>query len=569
MTKRIAANACWISLLAASCAAAQTITGVMNAASRIAQGLPNSAIARGAVFVVTGTGIGPDERQQASGFPLPVWDGVGGTTVLITVGDNTVPAVMLYSSSTEVGAIMPSNAPTGSATLTLRYNDQIATAPVTVVDAAFGIFTQDHSGRGAAIAQNTADGSDPVMNSVSRPLRPGQNVLLHGTGAGPIASDETQSGITDAVATNLQVWVGNKPATVVSAARGNCCGATDPGFPFPQGVAGWDVIQFTIPDGVSGCHVPVAVQAGDLVSNFATLAIAPVDQACADPGGMSASDLEPFAGAPVRMGIVNLSRNSIKVNIPGMSMEMNSDSGSASFLRFEPAALDTSANPFTVASVGACTVLTGNHNLADLQSAFPAATVLDAGSAINITGNGITRKMEKNAGGTYIGNFGSGTSLPFSLPGAQAPFLEPGTFTADNGAGGADVGAFSASLVVPKGLSWSNQDQIDIVDRSQGVTVTWTGGDPASFVTIMGLSANKDLAGLFLCTEQASAGQFTVPSMVTASLPPSTTESSGGLEVPTGIMYVGSSATGKFTSPDLDLGYFISTVAAMKNLTFK
>ena len=564
--RRFAIMLCCVFLWPTGFATAQTITEVVNAASRIPSGLPNYGIAKGAIFLVHGTGIGPEEKQQA-GFPLPTWDGVGGTYVLVTVGETTVPAPMLYASATELAAIMPSATPAGNGTVTLSFNGQVATAPVLIVDAAFGAFTQNGIGRGPALAFNVSD-ADPVLNTLRQPARPGQNVMLNGTGAGAIGSDETQSGVTDPVSTGFQVWVGNKEATVVSAGRAACCTGLDPGFPIPQGVAGWDVIQFTVPEGVAGCHVPVAVQAGGLISNFTTIAVAPADAQCADPGGFSAADLAPFTG-PVKIGSIGLVRNSMKINIPGMSLEMKTDAGSASFSQFEPAALDASANPFNVSALGSCIVATGRNGLAGLRGTGAPFTVLDAGDAITLKGNGASKQMKKEEGGAYGGLFGTGTSLPFALPGAQVPFLEPGTFTADNGTGGNDVGSFSASLAVPKPLTWTNEDEVVTVDRAQGVTVTWIGGDADSFVNITGISANKDLMGMFVCTGQADAGQFTVPPGVTMSLPASTTDTSAGVEVPTGIMYVQSSLGGKFTAPGIDLGYFTSSVSAMKNLSYK
>ena len=465
--RRFAITLCCVFLWPAGFASAQTITDVVNAGSRIPGGLPNYGIARGAIFLVHGSGIGPDEKVYA-GFPLPTWDGVGGTYVLVTVGETTVPAPMLYASATELAAIMPSATPVGNGTVTLSFNGQVAAAPVLILDAAFGAFTQNGIGRGPALAFNVSD-ADPVLNSLRQPARPGQNVMLNGTGAGPIGSDETQSGVTEPVSTGFRVWVGNKEAAVVSAGRAACCKGLDPGFPIPQGAAGWDVIQFTVPEGVAGCHVPVAVEAGGLVSNFTTIAVAPVDTACADPGGFSAADLAAFTG-PVKIGSISLVRNAMKINIPGMSLEMKTDAGSASFSQFEPAALDASANQFNVSAVGSCIVATGRNNLAGLQGTGTPVTLLDAGDAIIVKGNGSSKQMKKDEGGNYSGLFGTGTSLPFALPGAQVPFLEPGTFTADNGTGGKDVGAFSASLAVPKPLTWTNEDELNTVDRAQGVT---------------------------------------------------------------------------------------------------
>jgi CheY-like chemotaxis protein len=57
-----------------------------------------------------------------------------------------------------------------------------------------------------------------AANSGMQSAQPGQDVVINGTGLGAITSDETQSGVTDVPATAIQVYVGVKPAAVVSVA---------------------------------------------------------------------------------------------------------------------------------------------------------------------------------------------------------------------------------------------------------------------------------------------------------------------------------------------------------------
>jgi uncharacterized protein (TIGR03437 family) len=100
---------------------------------------------------------------------------------------------------------------------------------------------------------------------------PGDQLVIWGTGLG---ADPTAP---------VQVRVGGVVAIVGSQGRASCC-------------SGVDQIQFTVPDGVPGCYVPVAVQTSGGISNFATISIAPSGSACSDPLGWSASDLA--SGAP-------------------------------------------------------------------------------------------------------------------------------------------------------------------------------------------------------------------------------------------------------------------------------
>jgi len=72
--------------LASGFAGAQvSISAVVNTGSRIQSASPFYGIAQGALFAITGKGLGPDELQQAS-FPLPTTDGLGGVTVQASVG---------------------------------------------------------------------------------------------------------------------------------------------------------------------------------------------------------------------------------------------------------------------------------------------------------------------------------------------------------------------------------------------------------------------------------------------------------------------------------------------------
>src|SRR5258708_39584436 len=103
-------------------AAAQiTIGSVVNAASRIQSSSQSFGIAAGSLFAINGKGVGPDQFQQAT-FPLPTTDGLGGVTVQASVGGAAVDCIMVYVAPNEVGAIMPSNTPLGTGTVTVNNN---------------------------------------------------------------------------------------------------------------------------------------------------------------------------------------------------------------------------------------------------------------------------------------------------------------------------------------------------------------------------------------------------------------------------------------------------------------
>src|SRR6185436_13489719 len=218
---------------------------------------------------------------------------------------------MVYVAPDEVAAILPSLTPIGTGTIKVTSNGVSATAPIKVVAAAFGIFTQLQGHVGTAVAFNvSADDGSAAPNSNAQSAQPGQDVLINGTGLGAITSDETQSGVIDVPASAIKVYVGIKPATVVSAGRGVCCDGLDPAYRIPQGIAAWDVIRFTIPDGVAGCFIPVVVQIGSFVSNLASVSIAASGGDCTPAvATLPPAIMQALAGKTgVSLGTINLGR---------------------------------------------------------------------------------------------------------------------------------------------------------------------------------------------------------------------------------------------------------------------
>ena len=542
-------------LASAGFAAAQvTIGSVVNSGSRIQSTSSFYGIAQGALFAITGKGLGPDPLQQAS-FPLPTTDGLAGVTVQANIGGTAVDCILVYVSSTELGAILPSNTPLGTGTVTVNNNGVTASKPITVVAAAFGIFTSTQGGYvGQAMAFNVsaADGST-APNSISQSVQPGQDLLINGTGLGAITSDETQSGVTDVPATTVQVYVGVVPATVVSAGRGLCCDGLDPSFPAPQGIAAWDIIRFTIPNGVAGCFIPVVVQIGNMVSNLATLSIDPSGAACTPiPSTLPAALTQQLTGKPnVKFGEVALSRG-IGMTVNANTNAINTtkqDTGSAAFIGENiPASMITAEATFPV---NACTINmfpdpNGNivHNGTVVAVPPPIASVsLDAGPTLTVSGPSGKR--------TIIGIPVPGTSGPYykgvnfgnTTPGN---FYDPGHYIV-TGTGGKDVGPFMGSIDVPSTpFVWTNIPSVTApLDRSKDLTINWTGGIPNTQVTVVGGSGTS----AFLCAASVSAGQLTVPSYVLLNLPPS------GPPLNFGQLTLGNRSVNLFTASGLDLAW--------------
>ena len=541
----------------AGLAAAQvTIGSVVNAGSRLASTSPFYGIAQGALFAIRGQGVGPDAFQQAS-FPLPTTDGLAGVTVQASVGGATVDCIMVYVSSTEVGAILPSGTPIGTGTVTLNNNGATASRAITVVGAAFGIFTSTQGGYvGQAQAFNvSADDGSTVPNSISQSVQPGQDVLINGTGLGAITSDETQSGVTDVPAATVQVYVGVMPATVVSAGRGLCCDGLDPSFPVPAGIAAWDVIRFTIPAGVTGCFIPVVVQIGGFVSNLATLSIGPGGAACMLlPSTLPAALTQQLAGKPnVTFGEISFSRGiGMVAAASGAVNTTRQDTGSAGFSGANVPA--STIVPQGIFPVNVCTINSfpdpnGNIIRDGTVVVVPPPTVgviFNAGPTLTVKGPGGTRTIigipvPGTSGLYYKGvNFGNAT------PGN---FFDPGHYTVTNATGGKDVGAFTGSIDVPSTpFAWTNIPKVTApLDRSKDLTINWTGGIPNTQVTVVGGSSPS----AFLCAADVSAGQLTIPSYVLLNLPPTGSSPTS----PPGQLTVGNRSVNLFTASGLDLAW--------------
>jgi uncharacterized protein (TIGR03437 family) len=541
----------WVILAAlgfAGVAAAQNpavnANGVVNVASFAYAGLPNGDIAPGSMVVIFGSNMGPATLQQAGAYPLPT--SLGGTSVKVTSGGTATDAIINYTSSGQIAAIIPSATPAGSATLTVTYNGKVsAPASFKIVPNSFGIFAANQGGSGPGIIAN-ANSKIFGLNSAANP---GDAAVIWGTGLGAVNGNEAAGPLPgDMSSVPVEVYVGGQKAAVTYRGRSGCC-------------AGIDQITFTVPN-VTGCRVPVTLKINNVVSNYTSMPIAAAGgRTCSDAGGPSAADLQRFSANGASIGAVVLTRINTSVTVPILgSITTSADIGAANFFRYSADQLNTSQNPFNTATVGACSVyfFKGGSTSGQADPVLPLS--LDAGAGISVAGAGGTKQLTKaTAGG--VTTYGGALSVP-NGPG----YLEPGTFTI-SGPGGANVGAFQTTITVPAVLKWANMDNVVNISRAAGQQVTWTGGDPAGNVTIIGTSvsgSSADSVGAsFNCTAKASDGQFTIPPAVLLSLPVSATVSG----VPLGSLLLGTATAVKpFTASGLDMGYAFATVDALKTL---
>jgi uncharacterized protein (TIGR03437 family) len=510
-------------LLSGTANAAFTITDVVNAGSRIPSKSSSGGIAQGAVFIASGKGIGPDQLQQAS-FPLPTTDGLGGVAIQISASGQMIDAIMVYVAPNEVAAILPSSTPIGPATITVNNNGDTASRDINVVAAAFGIFSVTNNGARTALAFNAnADGST-TPNNILQSVQPGQDVLINGTGLGGIPSDETQSGVTDVPSTSIRVYVGVEPAVVVSASRGACCDGLDPNFRIPPGIAAWDVIRFTIPDGVVGCYIPVVVQIDAILSNLAAISIDP-SGACIPVVSTLPADLvqQLSTQTGVTLGNINLSRTvGMSVNAKGVVTANKRDLGSATFIKYlnVPASMFAAdyLYPENVCQINGYPAPDGGVivNGVDIQIVPIVGVNLDAGGpALVVSGPSGKRNILREAVGKLVA-YQSSALFGDTTPGN---YFDAGHYTV-TGPGGPDVQAFVASTDVPSTpFVWTNIPDIRTpLDRTQDLLITWTGGIPGTQVTVVGGSFENGVTSAILCAAAVEAGQIVIPSYVLLAL---------------------------------------------------
>jgi len=538
----------FVMMAAAAVWAQPSISLVENAASNIAPGLPNAAVAQGAMFVLKGAGMGPANVVVATSFPLSTT--IAGTSVRVVVGGQTKDCIMYYSLDRQVAAILPSSTPVGTGTVTVTYNGQTsATAPITVVANNIAMYTLDSSGTGPAVATF----SDSFV-SPTNAARASDIVILWTNGLGPVSSDETKPAVqADQPNVPLEVYIGGKQADILFRGRNNCCSSVD-------------TIYVRVPAGVAGCVTPVTMKIGNVVSNTASIPVAASGRTCTPTTpGFSDSDFQRLLGkGTVSVGGISLIRSvTTTAGFGGVGGgTTRTDTGGGSFVKFNLGGSTGIASGFDVATYGSCTVSTFTG-----QTIAPTTNYqfLDAGPAINITGPAGAKTLTKqSAAGTilYGGTIGTGT------PGN---YLDPGQYTI-TGVGGADVGSFTANLTVPAQLTWTNQAAITAVNRANGVNVTWTGGDPAGYVQISGTSvaatnANDAVGASFTCTARTGDGSFTVPAIVLLSLPASV--SIQGFTIPGTLSVSSYSASTQFQATGLDFGSVSNTTINSNSVNYQ
>jgi uncharacterized protein (TIGR03437 family) len=502
------------------------IATLTNAASYNDPALPNGPIAQGSIFVIKGNNLGPSTLSIApAAFQS---SSLSGTSLSVSINGTTVSPLMYYTSTGQVAALMPSNTPAGAGTITATYNGQPGpAAPVRVVANNLGIFTATSDGQGAGIVTyadyslvSTAKAANcGGVYTTCGAANPGDVLIVWATGLGPVSgSDASGAGLgVNMTDVPLTIWLGGVQVQAAYQGRSGCC-------------IGEDQIVFTMPANVpTGCAVPLAVQIGNFVSNSVALPVASAgNRTCtpADPA-FAVSAVAGLTGGngTETFGGIDLRRTD---KFPGFQ-----DLVKAQFIRFSVAA---AVQPFFLSYVdsppaGTCQVFNTNNS----NTPLTILSGLDIGPQLTVQGPGGSKSVNASGGNFQTTLSGSGN------------YFAPGTYTV-SASGGADVPAVSGSITVPAFPTMTSPQPDSVnqfsVTRSNGLTVTWSGGSANTYVELDGFS-NTDNSGTaganFKCLTPSAPGTFTIPPYVLLALPPG---NFGGMDFYPTVLPVNLSGTG-------------------------
>jgi len=152
-----------------------------------------------------------------------------------------------------------------------------------------------------------------------------------------------------------------------------------------------------------------------------------------------------------------------------------------------------------------------------LKGMAPTTMPLDMGPPLLLSGPNGKRTLTQGFSGAMAGYLGGSISnniLPSSL------FLDPGAYSVQ-GFGGTDIGAFSTSFTIPAPFVWTNRSTTNVVDRTQPLTLSWSGGDSGQVVAILGFGEDlpTNSSAVFVCIAPPGSSSFTVPADMLSDLP--------------------------------------------------
>jgi uncharacterized protein (TIGR03437 family) len=463
--------------------------GVTNAASYSMLGAPGAGVAPGSMIVIFGARLGPDTLQQAGAYPLQAE--LAGTSVRI----GEASAFMLYTSATQVAAIVPSTVPPGMHALTVTFNNRTSQpVPVPVSVADLGIFTRNSAGYGQAAAQivMASTGASQTLGLTSS-IRPGEPVVLYGTGLGAIpgALDNQPPGVRRTTAA-VEVVIGGRVVAPGYAGR-------SPNF------AGLDQINFIAPlDLAADCYVPLGVRVNGRLSNVVSVPVSRTGSLCPHSFNLGEAALRRIdSGSTAVIALALMERQS--------SPSGGGEGAGIGFAEVDGNSLEVSASsprdPHQRSEPGTCAIIMNDLNRTiGVSPEVSSPRFLDAGNTLLFTGPSFSTQLARVPGSTY------GTRL-------EQGVLRSGVWTY-SGTGGSDIGRFQLAAELPDALTWTNRQER--VDRSQPLRIDWApgGSDLVRIIVTAGLQGpGQPRFGSIECAAHPQDRTLTVPAALMSALP--------------------------------------------------
>ena len=326
--------------------------------------------------------------------------------------------------------------------------------------------------------------------------------------------------------------------------------------------------MFEIPlDAPHGCYVPVLVRVNDVaVSNTVTMAIQSEGKRCVEPE-LPAITTFLDGGA---IGVVDLLKTLFELDVDVLSRASFTVDHIAGYFHDETGGQFAFNPALALPSHDSCTAYAvAGDVLSGVPYPYVNSNGLDAGE-ITVNGPNGARALPRTVKGeeTLYTQTRVGGPEGFSPTSDEPLFLVPGEHTVQ-GTGGGDVGPIQGATGVDPPVQWTNMDQLDIVERGDGLTFEWTAaGSP--WVVVAGVSVDKprNTSGIFICVAVDGVDSFRVPSEVLANLPASSPvvgQSVGFLAL--GVVPSGSPTS--FSADGLNYGAVLSRTIHIKTVRFQ
>lgn len=298
------------------------------------------------------------------------------------------------------------------------------------------------------------------------------------------------------------------------------------------------------------------------MSNFATIPVAESGRVCSDSNGLSPSQVQQLlSGQVINAGWLFLGRfvgYTPEINVGGFvtpAAVNTTNTATAQFVRYSPFDYSNYGGQGQT-SIGGCVV---SSYRSDNVFVPPTLRLLDPGA--------VTLRVPDGSVKTLVNNVGSWSfNASSAIPGDVLYIPDAGGSFQFDGSGGSDVGAFHVPITIAPQLVWTNRASITNVDRGASLEVTWSGGEPNSYLWITGVSTdggNPSVVTSFTCTAPVATGRFTIPQAVLGSLVASFVNPA--FEFPSGQLAVANYGyPASFTASGLDIGlvsYFDSTTS--------